>query len=147
MLVGMTLAIMLLLTVLSIVFGQDFGSGIVDSTTSGTTLINGTSTTVVLGQGDVIFSIDLIEGAIPIMAVMLIVVILLGITALATGLSPQTVKIATYLIFYVGIWVILSVNSESLIRSIEIFGGLLYVVLTIGYTIGVFQNLSGGKSD
>ena len=147
MIVGITLAIMLLLTVLSIVFGQNFGSGIVDSTTEGLTLINGTSTTVVLGKGDVIFSIDMIEGAIPIMAVMLVVVILLGITALATGLSPQTVKIGTFLIFYIGIWVLLSVNAEPLIRSIEVFGGLLYVVLTIGYTFGIFQSLSGGNSD
>ena len=147
MIVGITLTIMLLLTILSIVFGQNFGSGIVDSTTEGATLINGTSTTVVLGKGDVLFSIDSIEGAIPIMAIMLVVVILLGITALATGLSPQTVKIGTFLIFYIGFWVLLSVNAEPLIRSIEIFGGLLYVVLTIGYTIGVFQNLSGGKED
>lgn len=147
MIVGITLTIMLLLTILSIVFGQNFGAGIVDSTTEGTTLINGTSTTVVLGQGDVLFSIDLIEGAIPIMAVMLVVVILLGITALATGLSPQSVKIGTFLIFYIGIWVLLSINAEPLIRSIEIFGGLLYVVLTVGYTFGVFQSLSGGNSE
>ena len=147
MIVGITLAIMLLLTILSIVFGQTFGSGIIDTTTEGTTLINGTSTTVVLTQGDVLFSIDAIEGAIPIMAVMLIAVVLLGITALATGLSPQTVKIATFLIFYIGIWVLLSINAEPLIRSIDIFGGLLYVVLTIGYTIGVFQNMSGGGND
>lgn len=147
MLVGITLAIMLLLTILSIIFGQNFGSGIVDSTTEGLTLINGTSTTVVLGKGDVLFSIDLIEGSIPIMAVMLVVVILLGITALATGLSPQTVKLGTFLIFFIGFWVLLSVNAEPLIRSIEIFGGLLYVVLTIGYTIGVFQTLSGGNGD
>lgn len=147
MIVGITLAIMLLLTILSIVFGQNFGSGLVDTTTEGLTLINGTSTTVVLGKGDVLFSIDSIEGAIPIMAAMLVVVILLGITALATGLSPQTVKIGTFLIFYIGIWVLLSVNAEPLIRSIEIFGGLLYVVLTIGYTFGVFQSLSGGNGD
>lgn len=147
MIAGIALAIMILLTVVSVVFGESFGSGFVDTTTQGTTLINGTSTTVVLTQGDVLFSIDAIEGAIPIMAVMLVVVILLGITALATGLSPQSVKIGTYLIFYIGIWVLLSINAEPLIKSIEIFGGLLYVVLTIGYTIGVFQNLSGGGTE
>ena len=147
MITGIMLAIMLLLTILSIVFGQNFGSGIIDTTAEGITLINGTSTTVVLTKGDVLFSIDIIEGAIPIMAVMLVAVILLGITALATGLSPQTVKIATFLIFYIGIWVLLSINAEPLIRSIEIFGGLLYVVLTVGYTVGVFQSLSGGNGD
>ena len=147
MILGVALTIMILLTIVSVVFGENFGSGFVDTTTTGTTLINGTSTTVVLGRGDVLFSIDLLEGAIPIMLVMLGVVILLGITALATGLSPQTVKIGSFLIFYIGIWYLLSINAEPLIRSIELVGGLLYVVLTIGYTIGVFQNLSGGKTE
>ena len=147
MILGVTLTIMILLTIVSVVFGENFGSGFVDTTTTGTTLINGTSTTVVLGRGDVLFSIDAIEGAIPIMGVMLVVVILLGITALATGLSPQTVKIGTFLIFYIGMWVLLSINAEPLIKSIQIFGGLLYAVLTIGYTFGVFQNLSGGNTE
>ena len=147
MIVAITLTIMMLLTVVSVVFGQNFGSGIVDTTTEGTTVINGSSTTIVLGQGDVLFSLDAIEGAIPIMVTMLIVFILLGITALATGLSPQTVKIGGFLIFYIGIWVLLSINAEPLIRSISIFGGLLYVVLTTGYTVGVFQSLSGGGDD
>ncbi len=93
------------------------------------------------------FSIDLVAGAIPILITMIVIVIVLGITALATGLSPQTVKIATYLVFYVGIWFLLSQYAEPLIRSIEIFGGIVYVGLTIGYAIGVMQNLSGNGDE
>ena len=147
MLVGLMLAIMVILTLFSIVSGGNFASGILDTTTGGTSIINGTSTTIELGAGDVLFSIDLVLGAIPILAIMIGVVVILGITALATGLSPQTVKIATYLTFYIGIWFLLSQYAEPLIRSIDIFGGIIYVGLTIGYTIGIMQNLSGGGDE
>ncbi len=40
MLVGIMLAIMVLLTLVSIIFGGSFGGGFVDTTASGTTLIN-----------------------------------------------------------------------------------------------------------
>ena len=149
MIVGITLVIMVVLTLFSIVLGSDFASVIIQTTYEAESIVDGVRSVVIGGNetGSVQFGISVLEGAIPILAVMIVIVILLGITVVATGLSPEAVKIAVYLTFYVGLWVLLSSFSESLIRSIDIFGALIYITLTIGYTIGVIQNLSGGNDD
>ena len=145
MIVGITLAIMVMLTLLSIVFGSDFASVFISTKYEAESIVDGVRSVVVGGNetGNVVFGMNELEGAIPILGVMLVIVLLLGITVVATGLSGETVKIAVYLTFYIGLWVLLSSFSESLIRSIDIFGALIYITLTIGYTIGVIQNLSG----
>lgn len=149
MIVMLTLSIMVLLALFSVVLGSDFMSVIIQTKYTAESIVDGVRSIVIGGNetGSVEFGINALEGAIPILGIMLVIVLFLGITVVATGLSTEAVKIALYLTFYVGIWVLLSGFSENLIRSIDIFGALIYITLTIGYTIGVIQNMAGGSNN
>lgn len=147
MIIGICLTILLVLTLVSVVFGEDFATGVLSSEIDSTTLINGSSTTIEWAGDDVLFTIDPIQGAIVVLIGLIVVVSIISIQVLASGLSSSGSKAVSSFIFFIGVWFMLSTLAEPLIRSVEIFGGLLYLSLTILYLIGVGQKVAGGGDE
>jgi len=88
------------------------------------------------------FNITLVTGAIAIIMVIGLLALGLGIRVLGSGLSETSVKTLVGGIAYTGIWMVLSVMSMPLILNIETFGTIIYVILTVGYVLGVIQKLT-----
>jgi hypothetical protein len=134
MLITISLGIMVLLTLFSVVAGSNWNElsseGLSSSATS-------------LGS-EYAFQIDELTGAIAIIVIIVSIATLVGIRVVGSGLSDQSIKTITIGITYIGIWALFSVFSMPLIIMIEVFGTFLYIFLTIMYTIGVVQKITGG---
>lgn len=147
MLIGASLIIMLIVVLLNLVMGNDFLGGIASLGIDNEAIIDGVPTTFVVATEDVLFAIDTstIVGAITIISVTLIATAAItGISVLSSGLNPQSARIIILAITYTGLWTLLSLLAYSLIVSIEVFGAVIYVSITIAYVIGVIQSISGG---
>jgi len=90
------------------------------------------------------FSIDPIEGAIIFLITIVALASTVGIHILASGLAETSVRVLINIVIYVGLWGVLSMLASPLIFGIAVFGGLIYVLLTLGYTIGVIQKILEG---
>ena len=131
------------MTLISILLGSSFTDSLVPTTIDNEAIINGTTTSFEILNTDVILNIDPIIGAISIIIIIATVGAIIGIQVLGSGLSSESVRVLIMAIAYTGIWTVLSILSFPLITSIEIFGSLIYVVLTIGYVIGIIQKFGG----
>lgn len=142
--IGLPLLIMGILTFFSIFLGNNFISVAIDNVLGGTVIINGTESTWGVEYSGYEFSIDTIVGAISILTVVAILAGVVGIQILGSGISESGHKTLTLCIVYGGLWFLLSTLSYSLIISIEVFGILIYVALTIVYVVGVIEKIAGG---
>lgn len=91
------------------------------------------------------FQIDELTGMITVLIFIGILVAIIGIKIFGFGLSEVSVKILSMCIIYGGLWLLFSTVAYNLIVSIELFGWILYIILTILYVIGIvmkFQNNS-----
>lgn len=147
MLIGLTLMIIIVLVLFSLILGNDFVSGLVNVGIDNEAIVDGNPSTYVVASQDILFTIDtssLIIAGIALLATIIIISTIAGIQVLGSGLSPSSVRILILLIAFVGLWSVLSILAFNLIFSIEIFGSIIYITLTIGYVIGVIQKISGG---
>jgi len=83
-----------------------------------------------------------ITGALAIIIALVAVAVLVGIQVLGSGISEQSVHTIIVVIGYASIWGVFSVLTLNLIISIELFGWLIYLTLTIIYMIGVMNKIS-----
>ena len=74
---------------------------------------------------------------------MIAVAAITGITVLASGLNPQSARIIIMATVLGGTWGLLSVLAYPLIVTIELFGSVLYVMLTVGFAVGSIQLIAG----
>jgi len=88
------------------------------------------------------FGINEITGAIAIIIIIIYLAVLLGIQIFGSGISEHSVRVVITLTSYLAIWGVFSVLSYNLIISIEIFGTLIYIFLTIMFVIGVINKIS-----
>ena len=146
MLISMTLMILVVLVIFSLILGATFVDVSEGIGVDNTSLVNGTLTTYEVPTQDVIFGIDPLIGGIAIIVALGITVSLIGVQVLSTGLSPSSVRTLTIIAGYSALWLLLSVMVSGLIKSIEIFGGIIYIILTLVYTIGVIQKISGSEN-
>lgn len=147
MLIGASLFIMLIIIALNLVLGNDFLAGITQVGIDNEAIVDGVSSTFVVDPQSVIFYIDtssLIIAGIALLATIIGVALITGISVLGSGLNPQSAKIVIILGGWTGIWIMLSSLAFGLILSIQIFGTVIYVMLTIAFVIGVVQSISGG---
>ena len=131
------------MTLISVLLGSSFTDTLVSTTIDNEAIINGTITSFEIWNTDIILNIDPIIGAISIIIVVATVGAVIGIQILASGLSPESIRVLIMAIAYTGVWTVLSILAIPLIISIEIFGSLIYIVLTMGYVIGIIQKLGG----
>ena len=135
----------IILSFLSIIFGNEFMAvPIVDEIFKDETMWGLIYPNETLPEKSVMFSIDELQGAIVILIAITVGIAFVGIKVLGSGLSDPSVKVIITATVYTGLWLVLSVLASSLIFSIEIFGAIIYVVLTIIYVIGVIEKISEG---
>lgn len=140
MIIGISLGIMVVLSVLSIILGGSFMS--IDFETRWVRAIT-QGASVKTRFNNFTFSIDEFDGMLVIITVIILLASLVGIKVLATGLSDSSVKVVTVATAYGGIWAVLSVLSGAMIKDISVFGALIYITLTIAYVIGIIQKHVG----
>ena len=147
MLTGVALGVMIMIVIFSLVLEASPVGVITEIGIDNSAIVDGIPTTYLVEAQDVIFAIDtssLITSALFILATIIIVALGTGIQFLASGLSPSSVRIIVLITGYTGVWAALSVLVFSLIISIEIFGSLIYITITIAYVVGVIQKISEG---
>jgi len=144
MLIEISLTILIVISLFSVITGSSLKEiGIQSLTGSGD--FNETTSTFDISNINTTFYIDEFSGALVIIISIMIISTLIGLQIMGSGLSEQSVRIITIGISYFGIWTIFSVLSYQLIISIEIIGTLIYITLTIIFTIGIIQKIT--KSD
>lgn len=89
------------------------------------------------------FDIDPITGALATIIVIALAGGLIGIRFLGSGLSELSVRLVNVGLVYTAIWAFLSLLAYPLLRTIEIFGGVIYLFLTALYTFGVVDKMIG----
>ena len=149
MIIGLTLTILIVLSLFNLILGGTLIGTITTVEVDNTALVNGTITTFIVESQDVLFQIDvsiLISAGIALITAVIVVALITGIQFLGSGLNPESAKIIIIITSYIGIWSTLSIIAFDLIISIEVFGGIIYISLTLGYAIGVIQRMSGGSA-
>lgn len=144
MLIAVCLAIFVGITLLSLVLGGTFVSITQNFSVDNSALLNGTVSTFEVVGESIGFEIDPLIAGIAILIAVSAGTAIIGVQVLGSGFNSASVKIITLISAYVGLWTLLSVLASGLIKSIEVFGSMIYITLTLGYTIGVIQKLSGG---
>lgn len=132
MLISISLGIMSCLAIFSFIVGGSFE-------TINTDLISNTN--VDIGGIDGYFYISDVNGAIMILVFIMILVIVLGVQIFGFGLSSLSVKIASICIVYIGVWIMFSTLSLGLLMEIDIYGFMIYIILTILYIIGLIKDI------
>lgn len=144
MIIGASLFVLGVISLFNIFLGNSFIDYSVDNSVDTSLTVNGTTSDLVYESSDVVFSIDGITGAIVILIVIVTIASVIGIQILGSGLSDASVRVITAVLVYSGLWGVLSVLSGSLIFSIEVFGSVIYIVLTLFYVIGVVEKVTEG---
>ena len=138
-LIFLSLGLLMVITIFTIIAGNDFVATSDIPLINDSITINGTTSTFGTSGNIVYFFIDPTQGAIILITTIFIIGAVIGIQILGSGLNEASSRAFMYGIFYIGIWVILSVPSYPLIIGISLFGAIIYSVLTLFYAIGVIQ--------
>jgi len=148
MLISGSLFIITILGLLSLILGGNFFGQIVEVAIDNTAIVNGSITTYVVEGQEVLFAIDtsvLSTAGLALLVTLAIVAGITGIQVLGSGLNTQSARIIILLTGFGGLWAVLSILSFNLIVSIEIFGSLIYIMLTVAYALGVVKKLTGSE--
>lgn len=146
--ISITLLIIIVIIFFSLVLGQDFVSTFSNIGIDQETIVDGISSTFITEVEQVFFYIDtssLITSGIALLGTVIAVALITGVSVLGSGLNPQSARIVIILTAYFGLWTTLSILAFNLINSIQVFGYIIYIGLTIGYSIGVIQRISGSE--
>lgn len=134
-LIIVNLGILLLITLLSIMSGNDFMSNAYSQSQVYHSVLNGSTSTIEIDSvAD--FSLDPLIQAVIWIGVIGAIGVASGITVLATGLNEAGSKWATGLIFFISIWVMLSSLPFPLIQTGGLVMELIYLAMTITYAFG-----------
>lgn len=143
MLLMLSLTCLVSIAMLNVLFGSQIVDGVIDTTQqSGEILEN--STSVDTAAVEVTFNLNATEGAITMILTIIVVASIVGIRIFSSGLSDSSVSMITKLIAFLGIWAVFSVLAYDLLISIAFVGYLIWLTLTILYTIGVIKQFTGG---
>ena len=146
MLIGITLFTLFVLVIFSLIYGNSF-IGIPQQTVINTqSIVNGTTSIFSFPVEDTVFEIDVVglTGGLAMITAIVVIGAIITLQVVGTGLSENGTRLIMYSLFYIGLWTLLSLLAYPLIVSIEIFGALIYVVLTIMYAAGVMKSYFGG---
>ena len=144
MIIILTLVVLILLTFISVIFGNEFIGIPLEQELDYQVIVNGSVSTVKIEGETMLFNIDPILGTIAIIIAIGVFSGLIGVRILGSGISETSVRIISIGVVHTGLWLMLSILAMPLIISIEVFGTIIYIALTLGYTIGVVQKISEG---
>lgn len=94
---------------------------------------------------DAVFDINMTTGIIALIIGLVVVGVLAGIRVLGSGLSEFSVKLIYNSTVYYGLWGIFSALSFPVFLTIPTFGLLLWLSLTLLYSLGFFQTTHGAS--
>lgn len=89
------------------------------------------------------FNLSGIDMALIILVSALAIGGIAGIRILGTGVSDLSQKLIIISIIYLGLWAVFSILANNLILTMGIFGGVIWLILTIIYLLGVSSNITG----
>lgn len=75
-----------------------------------------------------------------------VIVAIIGLEVFGSGLDSESVRMIISIIFYAGLWAIFLELSIPLIRSIEIYGWVIDIMLSLLFLIGIGIKTFGGGS-
>ena len=142
-LIIVNLSILFLITILSMLSGNDFMTNAQQQSLVYQQILNGTTSTFEGEQITADFSLDPIIQAVIWIAVIGVAGIASSITVLATGFSPAGSKWIVGMIFFISIWIMLSTLPFPLIQLGGIVLEFIYLIMTITYAIGCIWYLMG----
>ncbi len=137
---------MFVITIFSIILGNSLTGLFLENLIDNNQITNGTTDYWGNPINEATFGLDPITGGIALILVLVVIGAAIGVHFVGSGLSESSQRIILVGIFYVGIWTILSLLALPLIISIEIFGLLFYLTLTIAYAYGVIGKYFGTGS-
>ena len=144
MLIGITLAIMVVITLFSIISGNSFIGLITETIIDNSVIVNGSTTSLEIPVPQGTFGLDPLTGGLVLITALAILGAIISIQVVGSGIGEGGVRILMISFFYGGLWGILSIVSANLIIAIEAFGLLIYLTLTILYALGVVSKYFGG---
>lgn len=109
---------------------------------TGNQSLSGEESELELEQGSLSLDFNMTIGLI-VITIGAIALGLIGLNVLGSGLSPFSVKIIWNGIVYYGLWTVFSVLGFNAITSLPIFGLFVWFILTLVYTLGVFNKMGG----
>lgn len=96
------------------------------------------------GIVDTDIDIDGMSAGIALLIAALAVGVIAGIKVLGSGLSDLSQRMIFLTVIYYGIWTIFSVFAWDVIEDMLALGIMLWLVMTISYTIGFAQEVTSG---
>lgn len=141
MLIEISLLILIVLSLFSVITGASLKE-VSAETLGGSGQFNETTTAFDISDVNTFFYIDEFQGALVIIITVMVIATLFGLQIMGSGFSSTSVRIITIGVSYYGVWGVFSVLSYNLIISIEIIGALIYIVLTIMFSIGILNKFS-----
>jgi hypothetical protein len=122
----------------------DLGSQNSGGVTSGGTLANVVGFTL----GGYVIGFNLAGGVVVIIITSIILAIVAGIhfttTIMGSGFSFNLAEVIVYGVVFYGLWILFSVFGSPLILLIPFFGVPIYFLMTLVYTLGVFEMMRVG---
>ena len=91
------------------------------------------------------FYANLGAGLLVVVSATVAVTCIAGFSFLGVGLNAVSVLAIFKATAYMGLWSVVSVLGSCLLLAIPIFGVLLFLFLTLVYSIGVFQSIGFGS--
>lgn len=143
MLIGITLTILVVITLFSIISGNSFIAVLTQNIIDNSVIVNGSTTSLEIQLSDATFGLDPITGGIALITALAFIGGAITVQVVGTGLSDNGSRIIMISLFYGGLWFLLSIIASPLIISIQEFGLLIYVSLTLLYAIGVVSKYFG----
>lgn len=83
-------------------------------------------------------------GLTAIMVAVVAFITLLSLNVVATGLNAFGTRSLTTIMFFGGLWALVSAFGVSVLTSIPFFGWLVYLLLTFVYFLGVWGEINSG---
>jgi hypothetical protein len=85
---------------------------------------------------------DALSGTLLIIIIAITIVAVIGLRIFDSGLSEHSIKVISTGLLYGGIWLSLSVLGYGMLNAIPVFGSILWVILTLMYSIGVINKFN-----
>jgi len=139
------LSFMALLSFFSSLFiGASGVVSLLEGIVSNSILINGSSTTISIPQSDVSFNFDPVIGAITWIVSITVLSGVVGIQVVGSGLNTSSTKMIVMGTAWITAFIFFGMIAYPLIITIpDLWGELLFLIMTIWYAFGVFEQLGG----
>lgn len=90
------------------------------------------------------FSLSSSLGFVALVVALMALAIVVGLRILGSGTSSISVSLMITGTFYLALWGVFSVMSLELLSALDVLGYILYLGLTLLYTVGIISSATGG---